>query len=90
MFFFLLLLIFGGGGCVGAVGQIRRQVCVYWAFGQRGRTVELSGCPLPVLSKEREFRSHIKSHYEIRVSRKGLNVSLLQRLDVWRRIRDPR
>ena len=50
-------------------GQLHQEgVC--WAFGQRSRTVDLSGRLLPILSKVRELRSRIESNYEKRVSSK--------------------
>ena len=41
-----------------------RQVSVRWAFGQRSRTIDLSGRLLPILSKVGEFRSRMESNYE--------------------------
>ena len=49
--------------------QQLRQACICWAFGQRGQTVKLFGRPLPVLLKEREFRSRIESNYGKQVAK---------------------
>ena len=49
---------------IGCRNQQLRQASISWVFGQRSRTVDLSGLRLPVLSKVRELRSRMESNYE--------------------------